>query len=116
MSDTNYKMIFCLVNSGYSEEVMEAARSAGATGGTVIRGRGTAGQEAENFFHIKIQPDKEIVMILVPDEIKDAVLHALYKEVGLDAPGQGIAFCLPVDEVVGLSEPAEGKDAKNRGQ
>lgn len=71
-----YQMILCIVNSGFSETVMEAAKEAGARGGTVIHARGTANKEAEQFFHITIQPDKEIVMILVTDGIKDAVLHA----------------------------------------
>ena len=72
------EVIFCIVNSGYSEAVMEAA--------------------------------KEIVMIVVPSKIKDAVLHALYKEVGLESKGQGIAFSLPVDGVVGISADAPAKD------
>ena len=100
----NHEAIFCIVNSGYSEAVMDAAKKLGARGGTVINARGTASKEAETFFHITIQPEKEIVMILVPKKIKDAVLHALYKEVGLDTPGQGIAFSVPVDSVVGVSD------------
>ena len=100
----NHEAIFCIVNSGYSEAVMDAAKKLGARGGTVINARGTAGKEAETFFHITIQPEKEIVMILVPSQIKDDVMHALYKEAGLDTPGQGIAFALPVDSVVGLSD------------
>ncbi len=100
----NHEAIFCIVNSGYSELVMDAAKKLGARGGTVIHARGTANKEAEKFFNITIQPEKEIVMILVPSAIKDDVLHALYKEAGLDTPGQGIAFALPVDSAVGLSE------------
>ena len=100
----NYEAIFCIVNSGYSEAVMNAAKKLGAKGGTVINARGTASKEAETFFHITITPEKEIVMILVPKKIKDDVLHALYKEVGLDTAGQGIAFSVPVDSVVGLSD------------
>ena len=99
----NHEAIFCIVNSGYSELVMDAAKKLGARGGTVINARGTASKEAETFFNITIEPEKEIVMILIPSEIKDDVLHALYKEAGLDTPGQGIAFALPVDSVVGLS-------------
>ena len=68
-----------------------------------MHGRGTANSEVEKMFNITIQPDKEIVLIIVKSEIKDNILHALYKEVGLDSPGQGIAFSLPVDDVVGLS-------------
>jgi nitrogen regulatory protein PII len=99
-----HEAIFCIVNSGFSEAVMDAAKKLGARGGTVINARGTAGKEAETFFHISITPEKEIVMILVPSKIKDSVMHALYKEVGLDTAGQGIAFSVPVDNVVGLSE------------
>jgi nitrogen regulatory protein PII len=103
-----HEAIFCIVNSGYSEAVMDAAKKLGASGGTVINARGTASKEAESFFGITIQPDKEIVMILVPSSIKNDVLHALYKEVGLDSAGQGIAFALPVDGVVGIT-PNETK-------
>ena len=101
-----YEMILCVVNAGFSELVMEAAKEEGARGGTVIHARGTANKEAEQFFHIAIQPDKDIVMILVPKEIKDNVLHAIYKNAGLKSEGNGIAFSLPVDEVVGISSGA----------
>ncbi|MBQ2793067.1 MAG: P-II family nitrogen regulator [Clostridia bacterium] len=82
---------------------MNAARKCGARGGTVLRGRGTANPEAESLFGIAIQPEKEIVMILVKKSLKNDILHALYKAVGLDTPGQGIAFTMPVESVVGLT-------------
>ena len=100
-----HEAIFCIVNSGYSDVVMEAAKKLGARGGTVINARGTAPKDAETIFGITIEPEKEIVMILIPTSIKADVLHALYKEAGLDTAGQGIAFALPVDGVVGLSTP-----------
>ena len=113
MSASKHEMIMCIVNAGFSETVMEAAKSAGARGGTILNGRGTANKEAESFFHIAIQPEKEVVMILVSAEIKDAVLHALYQKAGLDTMGQGIAFSLPVDDVVGLTPwKAVDKDGK----
>ena len=104
-----HEVIFCIVNSGYSEQVMESAKKLGARGGTVLNARGTANKDAETFLGITIQPNKEIVMILVPSEIKDSLLHALYQDVGLNTPGHGIAFALPVDGVVGLSEGAENE-------
>ena len=108
-----YECIICIVNAGFSDAVMDAAKEAGARGGTVLRARGTADKEAESMFHIAIQPEKEIVMILVPKAIKADVLHALYKAVGLKTPGQGIAFSMPVDQVVGLSEhPESAKKAE----
>ena len=103
MKANTHELIICIVNNGFSDTVMEAAKDAGARGGTVLNARGTANKEAESFFHIAIQPEKEVVMILVPLNVKDAVLHALYEKAGLDTMGQGIAFALPVDNVVGLT-------------
>lgn len=111
MKNANYQMIFCVVNAGFSQVVMEAAKSVGARGGTLIHGRGTANKEAEKRFQIVVQPDKEIVMILVKKEIKDKVLLALNKAVGLETAGQGIAFSVPVDRVVGIAEDV-GEDTK----
>lgn len=102
-----HEVIFCVVNAGFSEAVMDAAKEFGARGGTVIRARGTANSESEKLFGITIEPEKEIVMILVPSDIKDDILHALYREVGLKTPGQGIAFSMPVDNVVGISSNQE---------
>ena len=83
---------------------MDTAKKLGAGGGTVIHGRGTASKEAEKIFNITIQPEKEIVMILVKKEIKDSILKGLYDTIGLDTNAQGIAFTLPVDDVIGISE------------
>ena len=105
----SHEVIFCIVNDGFSDEVMEKARELGATGGTVIRARGTASLEAEKMFNIVIQPEKEIVMIIVEAKIRNDILHALYKHFGLDTPGQGIAFSAPVDNAVGLASYKEGK-------
>ena len=102
MMKEKFELILCIVNSGFSELVMSCARDCGAKGGTVIQARGTAKDEVEKAFNISIHPEKEIVMILVNKTIKEAVLHAVYKNVGLDSPGQGIAFSLPVDDVVGI--------------
>lgn len=102
MKKFEHELILCVVNAGFSDAVMDAAKEVGATGGTVINAHGTANKEAEKYFRITIQPEKEIVMILVPSSIKEDVLHALYKNVGLNTPGQGIAFAMPVDNVVGI--------------
>lgn len=110
----NYEMIFCIVNAGCTGDVMDAARGAGAGGGTIIHGRGTAAKDAEEYFHITIQPEKDMVMILVPVEIRDNVMHALYKAAGLGTRGQGIAFSVPLNRVVGLKQPEEEKPAEEK--
>lgn len=104
MSKFEHELILCVVNEGFSEAVMDAARSAGARGGTVLHANGTANKDAEKKFGIVIEPNKDMVMILVKSDIKAAVLKELYDKVGLNTPGQGIAFTLPVDAVVGIGE------------
>lgn len=98
-----HEVIFCIVNAGFSEAVMDAAREVGARGGTVLHASGTANIDAEKIFGITIQPEKDVVMILVSSDIRDKVLHALYDSVGLKTEGKGIAFALPVQDVVGLT-------------
>ena len=102
--ETKYEAVFCIVNAGFSDDVMTAARRAGAGGGTVLKGRGAAPREAEERFGITIQPEKELVMILVGEDIKDRVLRSIYDSVGLGSAGQGIAFSLPIEKAVGLSD------------
>ena len=97
-----HEVIICIVNAGFADAVMDAAKEYGARGGTVIHARGTANSLAEKKFEIPVSPEKEIVMILVPTEIKDDILHGLYRAVGLKTPGQGIAFALRVDAAGGL--------------
>ena len=97
-----FEVIFCIVNKGHSLSVMDAARSMGAKGGTILNAKGTGNKENEVFFGITIQPEKEIVIILVNKKIRDEVLHEVYEKAGLDTKGQGIAFTLPVSSVAGL--------------
>ncbi len=100
-----YELIVSIVNSGFASQAMDAARACGAKGGTILHARGTAREEAEKKFNIAIHPEKEMVLIVVKKEIADDILKALYNEVGLKTPGQGIAFTIPIDETAGL----EGK-------
>ena len=110
--DTKYNLIVCIVNSGFSENVMAVAKTAGARGGTILNARGTAKEEAEAMFNISIHPDKDMIYIIVPTKIRDNVLHALYENIGLQSEGQGIAFSIPIDNVVGLGD-TDSKDKKN---
>ncbi len=100
--NNQYESIFCIVNKGYTDLVMESARSAGARGGTVLSGRGTGNNDSEQFFGVVVTPEKEIVMILVEQGIRDAVLNAVNKGAGMDTKGMGIAFSIPVSDVVGI--------------
>lgn len=99
------ELVVCIVNHGFTDLVMESARKAGATGGTVLTGRGTGNKEMEKLFGVVITPEKEMVLIIVPAAIRDAVLKEINAGAGMETPGQGIAFSLPVSDVVGLSSP-----------
>ncbi len=102
MDKRNFEMVFCIVNAGFSGEVMDAAREAGATGGTVIHARGTANKKAEDTFKITISPEKDLVMIAVHSDIKDQVLKNIYDNVGIGTDGNGIAFSIPILDAVGI--------------
>lgn len=94
------ELIVCIVNNGFSDLVMNAAKRSGARGGTTFHARGTGNQDIEKFFGISISPEKEIILIVVNIDIKDEVVAAIYKDAGLDTKGQGIVFTLPVDDFV----------------
>lgn len=99
-SQNKKELIFCIINNGYSDLVMNAAKNEGATGGTILHARGTGNADIEKFFGISISPEKEIVLIVVDSDIKDNVVSAIYKDAGLDTKGQGIVFTVPVDDFV----------------
>lgn len=107
-----YESIFAIVNSGYTDLVMTAAKGAGARGGTIISGRGTGNKDIEKFYGIEITPEKEIVIILVPSEIKDEVMLAINTQAGMNSRGQGIAFSMPVTGLVGISTPKKEEEAE----
>ena len=102
MEEKKCEAIIVLVNSGFSEVVMDAAREAGARGGTIINARGTGTKDMEKRYNIVITPDKEMIIILTAVEQRDKILSAIYKEAGLGTDGQGIAFSIPVENVVGI--------------
>ena len=107
MTTNNHEVIFAIVNSGYAEDAMKVAREQGARGGTILNGRGVAREQEAAFFGITIHAEKEILMLVVEKDIRDNVLNALYKEMGMGKKAQGIAFSLPVSDVAGLVKLAE---------
>ncbi len=99
----NTSLIVTIVRKGWGSTVLEASVEAGARGGTVIGGRGAGINEKEKIFGVSIEPEKEIVLTLVPAQRADAILEAIVAAAGLNDVGQGIAFVLPVDKVVGVA-------------
>ncbi len=113
MTTSNHEVIFAIVNAGYAEDAMDVAREVGAMGGTIINSRGVAREKDATFFGITIHADKEILMMVVEKDIRDKVLHEIYKQMGMNKKAQGIVFALPVSDVAGLVKlPDEAKKKK----
>ncbi len=93
MAKATYQMINVIVNKGYAEDAMEAARKAGAGGGTIISARGTAKEGDAAFFGMKIVPEKDMLIILVPSEKKDDIVSAITALPCFAQAGSGIIFC-----------------------
>ena len=107
---TAYELIMAIVNKGSTDLVMNAARKAGGKGGTITTARGTGNPEEAKFYGIAIQPDKEIVFIVVTADVKDKVMKQIYDEVGLSKQGQGIILSLPILDAVGMNPFKEVSD------
>lgn len=102
MSDTQYALIVATVNIGFSGDVMDAARAAGASGGTVIHSRWIGNQEAAVSWGLSMQEEKEIVLILSDTEKKMEIMSAISEKCGMRSEAKGIVLSLPIDAVMGL--------------
>lgn len=98
-----YELIVTIVNLGDAELVVEASRRAGAEGGTILYGRGTGIHEQARLFGIPIEPEKEVVLTLIPRDQSSQVMQAIMEAAHLNQPGKGIAFILPVERVFGIN-------------
>lgn len=97
-----HSLLMVAINQGYSEEVMTAAKQAGAAGGTVLRARRLGLEAPMQKWGINIQPEKEIIYILAEQEKKLAIMKALGEKCGLHSEAQGLIISIPVDAVAGL--------------
>ena len=112
MKTNEHEVIFAIVNSGFAEDVMEVAREQGVRGGTILNARGVVREDAAAFFGITLHANKEILMMVVERSIRDRVLNAIYKEMGMAKKAKGIAFSLPVSDVAGLAPAPEPKEVQ----
>ena len=97
------ELVVAIVNRGFTDLVMDAALPAGARGGTVVHARGAGSEEAARFIGITIQPEKEMVLILVNHDQKIPVMQAITRGAGLNTEGHGLVFSLPVTDVMGVA-------------
>lgn len=101
LKHTEKELIVVISNQGYSEKIMDAARSARAGGGTVIHAKGT-GKKSEKFFGFVLAEEKEMHYIVVSSGIRDAVMRAIIDQAGIQTKAQAVCFSLPVTAVAGM--------------
>lgn len=96
------ELIIVVLNEGYSDNVMDAARAAGATGGTVLHAKGTGKEHAEKFYGVSLAEEKDMIYILASADKKAEIMKAITTQCGRETPMGAVCFSLPVSEVAGL--------------
>ena len=114
LKDTKHELIIAIANYGYNTQVMRAAEEGGATGGTVLHGKGVGMKRAEQFLGVSLVSEKEIILIVAKTEQKNAIMRAIMDHAGVGTKAGTIVFSLPVTSTAGLriledSESEEGE-------
>ncbi|MDR2489389.1 MAG: P-II family nitrogen regulator [Desulfovibrio sp.] len=102
--ESGYTLLTVIVSNGYADDVMAKARQAGARGGTILTGRGTASEEDVKFFGITLVPEKELLMIVAEKAMAAPILEAIRTVPALAEPGGGIVYSMNVEEVILLGQ------------
>lgn len=97
-----FEVIYAILNNGFADQAMVAAREAGAKGGTIIHARGSSNIGIDKKYGLTMTPEKEILMILTPVEERDAIINAIYTSSIKENNHKGIVFSLPVEATAGL--------------
>lgn len=103
LKGTEQELLIAISNQGYSEQVMDAARAAGARGGTVIHARGTGQNKAERFLGISLASEKDVTLIVTPIEKKAEMMQSIIRGAGPETKAGAIVFSLPVTDTAGMT-------------
>ena len=103
LKGTEQELLVVIGKQGFSEQIMDAARKAGARGGTVIHARGTGQEKAEQFLGISLASEKDIILIVVPTEKKTDMMQQIIHDAGPGTPAGAIVFSLPVTDTAGMT-------------
>ena len=102
LKDTTYELIVAIADQGNLEMVMDAARGAGAYGGTVIHAKGTGMEYAEKYLGVTIAAEKAMIFIVTKKDQKNSIMKAIMEQAGMQTPAKTIVFSLPVTDTAGL--------------
>lgn len=98
----SYELIIAIANEGRMDTVMNAARAAGATGGTVLHAKGEGGKNEEKFYNVSIASEKEVILIVAKKEQKTEIMRSILEKAGPNTEAEAIVFSLPTSEVAGF--------------
>lgn len=107
LQNTNYELLIIIANSGSIDIIMDAARSAKATGGTVLHAKGTGAEQAKKFLGISLAEEKEMAFVVVRTTRKNDVMRAVMEQAGAPNPAGAIVFSVPVTDTAGIRLPEE---------
>ena len=102
LKDTKYELLVIIANQGYTDIIMDAARSENAAGGTVIHAKGTGMAGSEKFFGMTIGNEKEMIFIVVKTSMKNKIMKAVMDKAGTGSKAQSSIFSLPVTDTAGM--------------
>ena len=94
--EKTHELIVVITNQGYTDQVMDAARAAGAIGGTAVHAKGTGTELAKRFFGVSIASERELIFILARVEDKKPIMKAVMDQAGMNSKAQSLVFSLPV--------------------
>lgn len=108
--NSKYELIIIVANEGRTDQVMNAARAAGATGGTVLHGKGSGSQNPKKFYNVSIASEKEVILMVAQSDRKAAIMQSVLHQAGPDSEAGAVLFSLPVSEVAGFGLMEEAAD------
>lgn len=99
-----HELVVAIARQGHTDQVMNAARSAGATGGTVVHAKGAGTELAKKFFGVSIASERELVFILAKEENRKEIMKAIMTQAGMKSDAEAIVFSMPVSDIAGLRQ------------
>ena len=99
-----YHLLLTIIIEGYAEKVMDIAKKNGANGGTLLKGREFGTKSGFKFFNVKVEPEKDILLIVCSEQDKNKIMSGILEKYGANTGAKGICLSLPIDNAIGLDE------------
>ncbi len=109
MNEAKHSLVVAIAEQGYSGMVMDAAREAGATGGTIVHAKGAVSEERARFFGVSIAEEKDLIYIVSSSDKRNDIITSIMQKAGAKSPAHAVVFSLPVEAVAGIHTPEESE-------